>query len=309
MAIQPDEIERGGLLEALAPEGVTNAKLLRWVQAGLLPRPRREGLGQGQGGVSYYPRIAVRQAKALAELLRRQRSLDEAGWRLWLVGYPVTPFARALLLKDLAAEERVLREELAREKRGEPRRIAAALTRNRGDASLTRLEGMLSRSGLQTMGRILVEQRLGTLDTSQYSDDALEAYGDATIAMLWPELVDHPGLAGLDDFRAGLQQLSNDASIGRLRALVREADDKLLVVTRNEVQWLMEYFRDPLASDYPFAERGDFLRVLRLRMEPEGPKRMAQLMKALGHTRVPPSPLQRALQGRGTPPSTASPDE
>jgi hypothetical protein len=307
MAIRPGEVEREELLRELAPYQVTNAQLLRWVQAGLLPRPRREGLGRGRGGRSYYPGITVKQAGALAELLKRDRNLAEAGWRLWLIGYPVTLFARALLLEELTAQEAALRDELARLRKGRRSRFAVGVRRERGDPALARVRAMLNEGGLQTMGRMVAEQLLGILRTEKYTDEEWDNYGDATVAMVFPDLLDRPGLADSTTFKSGIQKLTHDANLKQRRAMLKRTDDKLLVTARNEVQWLWEYFRDPVAPEFPFPNRGDFLWFLGVRLQPDGPKAIALVMQALGQEHVPLSPLERRRRAQQPQPAPASP--
>src|SRR4051794_24359941 len=104
------EITRDQLLADLRKQGLklTAHQLLRWHDWGLLPQPRREGLGRGKGTVSYYSRLAALQAGTLARVLAARRSLIDAGWALWALGFPLTSWARALLLDELAEVRRGL---------------------------------------------------------------------------------------------------------------------------------------------------------------------------------------------------------
>ena len=295
------EVERGELLELLKPQGVTNAQLLRWVQAGLLPHPRREGLGRGRGGRSYYPRLVILQAESLARLLKQERSLGVAGWRLWLLGYPVTPFVRAMLLADLDAAEVELREELSQINAGKPSRLIQEVKRSNGDPMGQRLGAVLEPKGLQVYARMVIEQRLGILKADQYSELDWANYQDAGVAMLFPELIDHKELPDPGTIPSGVQQVTRDANIDQLRAVLQTTDEKLFVTARNELQWLWEYYRDPTRTEMPFPEPDDFLRFLRFRLEPDGPRQIATWMNALGQTRIPPSPLARMLRAQQAP--------
>ena len=69
--------------------GVTVAKLRRWHSVGLIPRPRRVGLGRGRGSLSYYPAEAEEQAETVLVLLTERRNLAWVGWKLWLMDYPI----------------------------------------------------------------------------------------------------------------------------------------------------------------------------------------------------------------------------
>jgi hypothetical protein len=290
------EVERGALLELLEPEGVTNAQLLRWVQAGLLPHPRREGLGRGQGGVSYYPAVTVFQAKALAGLLNRQRNLGEAGWRLWMLGYHVTPFARGLLEGELESEEEFHREELARLRAGETSRVARAIQRERSGPAWDRVRAALRLKGLSRVAKMVSEQRLGRLRSDEYSDVDWANYQDLVVALFQSDLADDQLRPTPAELQAGVQTLSNTANLKELRALLGRANDRLLETVRNETQWLTEFFRAPTSREFPIADRDYFLRFLRLRMEPNGPEEIQRLIEALGQKEVPPPPVERRFR-------------
>jgi hypothetical protein len=82
---------------------VTKARLHRWQQAGLLPKPRQRGLGRGRGSEVLYPAGSGRQLIALCRLLQDKRSLERACWGLWWEGYPVSGSRiRDLLSRRLA---------------------------------------------------------------------------------------------------------------------------------------------------------------------------------------------------------------
>ena len=82
------------LIEIAALEGyeVSAVQLAQWHRYGLLPKPRKKSLGQGNGSVSLYPADA---RDWLLDLLRihaaegGRRRLYVA-WRLWWIGWPVS---------------------------------------------------------------------------------------------------------------------------------------------------------------------------------------------------------------------------
>jgi len=245
--------------------------------------------------------LVILQAESLARLLKRDRHLCVAGWRLWLLGYPVTPFVREMLLADLDAAEAELREELSQIRAGKPSRLIKEVKRSDGDPMGHRLGTVLGPKGLQVFARMAVEQRLGILKADQYSELDWANYQDAGVAMLFPELVDHKELPDARTIPSGVQRVTRDANIDQLRAMLRTTEEKLLVTARNELQWLWEYYRDPTTTEMPFPEPDDFLRFLRVRLEPDGPRQVAIWMKALGQTRIPPSPLARMLRTQQAP--------
>ncbi len=61
-----------------------------WWSKGLLPRPRRKGLGQGRGTETYWPdcRVAA-QAEAVYDFLGMHSRTYSAAVHLWLSGFPV----------------------------------------------------------------------------------------------------------------------------------------------------------------------------------------------------------------------------
>jgi hypothetical protein len=79
------EMERSG--HHLTPRAARD-----WWTKGLLPRPRRRGLGRGKGTLTFWtnPRI-LDQAQAADELLGRHSRTYTAIIGLWLWGFPVDP--------------------------------------------------------------------------------------------------------------------------------------------------------------------------------------------------------------------------
>lgn len=66
---------------------ITTKQLADWHRAELLPQPTRQY--NGRGSVSLYPEAAATYAIAIADLLKRHRSLDWVGWTLWNGGFEV----------------------------------------------------------------------------------------------------------------------------------------------------------------------------------------------------------------------------
>ena len=81
-------------------------QVVRWHKAGLVPRPRRQWLGQGKGSRSLgYPPEALQHVLAVLLLLRRRPNLKWAGWVMWLAGFPVTAAVRVELQRVAARAE------------------------------------------------------------------------------------------------------------------------------------------------------------------------------------------------------------
>jgi len=71
---------------------LTSRTARNWWTVGLLPRPRRIGLGRGQGTVSFWRDLRVlEQAEIAHDLLRRGVSLQGTASSLWLLGFSI-PF-------------------------------------------------------------------------------------------------------------------------------------------------------------------------------------------------------------------------
>lgn len=63
--------------------------IAEWHRAGLLPRPKKQGLGRGKGSASLYPIGTAEQAIACHKELAQIRNFEVAGWQLWLRGFCV----------------------------------------------------------------------------------------------------------------------------------------------------------------------------------------------------------------------------
>jgi hypothetical protein len=75
----------------IAATGISQRKLIRWRQQGLIPTIEpRHGLGRGSGTTPIeYPPIAIETINRLIELSQTFKSVGERRWRLWLEGHPV----------------------------------------------------------------------------------------------------------------------------------------------------------------------------------------------------------------------------
>ncbi len=290
------EITRDDLLAFLKGQGfpVTPYQLLRWHDWGLLPQPRREGLGRGKGTVSYYRRGAALQARALARLLARRRSLHDAGWGLWMLGFPVTDWARPYLLDELKHQKREFLR-AARSLRGKGW-LAKQVSRRRAPKGLERLRKVAPPENTPRVFQMLVALRLGSLRAEDYSEDDWALLQDATVNEFFPDLIDDPELPGLEEVAAGMAKLSSEINLDRTIAEIKALPNKRLEQYRNEVQWLFELYSPPDERPTVLVSRDDFLLFFRARhLNPDGELGIRTWMQALGQTRPPASPLQRWL--------------
>ena len=68
---------------------VSPTQLERWQKAGLIPSPRRHGLGRGKGTVSLYDPRVIPMLSRVLDLQSTTRDIREWRWQLWLDGYPI----------------------------------------------------------------------------------------------------------------------------------------------------------------------------------------------------------------------------
>ena len=217
---------------------ITPHQLLRWHQAGLLPQPRREGLGRGKGTVSYYNKQALYQSWALADLLRRRRNLTEAGWGVWMWGFPVTDWARDLLVRELTRE----------------RRAAARVKRMVGSDQI----GVPYRLGLEA------SFSLGTLQSTDYTEDQWDDLQAELIEELWPKRGQRTDDPTPRQVAANLAELARHINLPRAIAELKALSKAKLEQYRNEAQWLFEQ-QHSLVEGRALMPRDEFVRFFQAR--------------------------------------------
>jgi hypothetical protein len=313
MALPAGWIERDDLLRAVRSVGlrVTTHQLLRWRNAGLLPAPKRVGHGRGRGTTVHYPPIATLQVTALAAALKAQRNLDEAGWAIWVFGFPVTDFARRLLVTELREGASAYRELLRQIERGEG---LAALLRTRAEpvATLRSLAGNEIATILQYLG----ELRLGTLDGTTYTDDQFaliqetlsEAF-DQSRTDRGVRFLDHPDLPRPPELRQASETFARTQSLPALRQRLQQLDDPRLCQARDEAQALTTRMAEALGVPVPVLSRSMYLTYLGVRfLNAQAATELITFLQQLGWTTPPPSPLVQLLRrARGASPSTPTP--
>lgn len=294
----PSEISRDELLAFLRREGfrVSPHQLLRWHDWGLLPQPRREGLGRGKGTASYYPKGAALQARALVRLLEEDRSLVEAGWGLWVLGFPVTEWARDLLVAELTDRERMLAKEVRSLKRGGK---LANQIRRRAPRELARMQKVAGPGAMPRLLQMLTDQQLGTLRAEDYAEDDWDLLQGAALNQLWPDLATAPELPSPQDVAKDMARLSSQASLKQVITALNSLPAPRLEQYRNEAQWFSERFANPEVPASARLSRDEFIAFLKIRhLDPEGARGMPHLMRALGQSHPPASPIQRWLQAQ-----------
>jgi hypothetical protein len=313
------EIERDELLAQLRRQGfrISRYQLLRWQHRRLMPSPRRKGKGQGRGVRLLYPMGAGLQAAFLASLLDANRDFDEAGWAMWCIGFPVTRFARELLLRELDKNGEQVLAVLAAH-RASP--TTSLITRMggrrivRGTKHVRAPVGPLRRSAVpgvvELAFRVLAGQA-GTLPEGE-DDRWLHALDVVESTQPEPSETDRPSPEGElhtpEQMREAAVLLAREANLPRIRRKLASIPDPLFQAIRNEAQYRFEELLAPLTSAFAVLPREMFLTYFVFRyVAPTFAKATLAGIQQLGWTRPPPSPINRALQElRAEPPVTTS---
>ncbi|MBK6781765.1 MAG: hypothetical protein IPG75_19830 [Gemmatimonadetes bacterium] len=227
----------------------------------------------------------------MARLLKKDRSLVEAGWGLWVLGFPVTEWARDLLVDESTDQERQLIKGARSLKPGG--KAAKQLTR-RAPPELRRMQQIAGPEAMPRLLQMLTAVPLGTLRAEDYPEEDWELLQGAVLHQLWPELATAPDLPTPQEVAAGMAKLSSQASLKQVIAALKTLPAARLEQYRNEAQWLVERFTDPEARGTARVSRDEFIAFLKLRhLDPEGARGVPALMQALGQSRPPASPIQR----------------
>lgn len=149
----------------------SEAQVIRWHKAGLLPQPQTQGLGRPRGSESHYPTSAGGQLVALCRTKRVLRRLDSVAWVLWQQGYPVTGAVRRALITSFQREERALRRELKRFQREDPQNVIDRSSRGKPPRHLGSLRRRVGKDWMPTVMRALIEACLGVFRNGTRYDE------------------------------------------------------------------------------------------------------------------------------------------
>ena len=284
-------IHRDELLQAVRQLGfrASNHQLLRWHDEELLPQPRRVGRGRARGGSdSYYPWWAALQAAELAGQLKRKRNLDDAGWALWVAGFPVADVVRDLLLDELEESEDMLREVLA-DRGGPLPSLLDSTAHARSD-----MWKVVHRKQRAKVLRMVTEMQLGTLQPEKYSKHDWASFQDATLAAVLPQALDDPKLPSPTEVRSGITKLSRHWNLRAVRQGLEQTDDRWFRIYTNEAQALFAMIAQSLDVENALVPRDAFLRYFAQRhVDPGTRKQTVQYLKVLGWTKPPLSPFEQ----------------
>lgn len=303
----PGWIHRDELLKRLRKQklSVSTHQLLRWHNRGLLPQPRRVGRGRSRGGSdSYYPWWTVLQVAELREQLKEQRrqnqlrSLADAGWALWVVGFPVTLFARKLLLSELREGRRLLRGERRRYSTRQRSPSLDRLARSRSSHLAKSMRKAVRPEQLSGVFQMITDMQLGTLDPDEYSEEQWQFFQDAVIASISPDLLDAEDLPAPSVVATDISRLAATRNIPQVIRALKAIDETLLCLFRDEAQTLVSQLASAVGKHNARMSREAFLQYFKVRyVDKEAAKETVQLLKVLGWTKPPLSPLAQLFRG------------
>jgi len=310
MDLGPGWIRRDDLLRALRQQGliVSNHQLLRWHNAGLLAQPKRVGHGRNRGGSdSYYPWWGALEALEIAWRLKEERrhggkpKLVDVGWALWVLGYPVTDFARRFLIEKLEEKERLLKEMKRR-----PKQTAVMFRR-----LLARHPGFRNVRHLvmdPVVGfRILCDMQRTDFEPDRYSESDWQLLRETVLAQVLPDHVgDEPELPSLDEVAVGIGQLAKTLNTSAIKRWLRIASNRDLRVYCNEAQAILVAAVAELEWEDTLITPDDFLRHLGQQIaDPYDWRRTVEQLPQLKLPKSPLSPFEQLLRKLGVLPGPA----
>lgn len=213
-----------------------------WWSKGLLPRPRRKGLGQGRGTETYWtdPRVPA-QAEAVYDFLALHARTYSVAAHLWLSGFPIElALVRGAYHRMLSRHFRLLRAQ------------------NEPDGKVSAFAAQMSRHLVRT-GKIprairddLTDLALPFLETFFSVGGTFDGDG---LSDLWATVEPHlwdtkgAGALALNDHQLGVaaNYLSRMGSLAAQQDAIRSASDyelirarRLLLFVRGYIRWLAD---------------------------------------------------------------------
>ena len=304
MDLGPGWILRDDMIKQLRTQklNVSNHQLLRWRDAGLLPRPKRVGRGRSRGGSdSYYPRLALLQAAEIATRMEQERKLGrkpklaEVGWALWVLGFPVTDFARDLLLGDLADAQYLLRE-FKRAPQETKKLIERALnSKNPVFRSIRDL--VVNPAAAFPM---LFNMMSGDLQANQHSVDDWISFQETTAVGLHRDALFEEDLPSPEEFAIGIQQIAQTQNTGAVIEKLENTENKSLRIYCNEAQHIFAMLAQGMNLGSVLMPPDYFLHYFKQRvLNPDGAKSIKELIRGLGWTKPPLSEFEKILVRAG----------
>jgi hypothetical protein len=245
----------------------------------------------------------VLQARILAQRLARpkKRNLKEAGWDLWVLGFPLTEYVRDLLVETLEEQLR-----FSKRLKKDPSFLERELRKRRGAAARHPIFRLIRPEGFGRVVQMSAEAQLGLLAPTGWTMDDWALSHDFTVATWFPEYDGDADLARPEEMHEDLMTFSHELNLPTVIEAVKKADAGWLEAIRNELQWFVEVIAERAGQADVLIDRYDFLTYFKqVFVRSEGYKNAQVIRRALGWTTPPPSPLDRwvtAMGGGPTPP-------
>jgi hypothetical protein len=197
---------------------ISVAQLNRWSRRRLIPKPRRRGLGRGEGVKSEYPVLTFLHAILLDSLLRESYTLDEAGWMMWCGGLPVTDGARQILQRAFEKAKKRLDATVA---------VPAEEQADHGDDEPTG-GSQRARTADETSVAVQVvhDILLGVFEDEQHEQDDLQIIGRAFDAEHLPA----------NELGEVFTNVSRTVGLTAIERVIKNASNDDLESWRNEIQ-------------------------------------------------------------------------
>lgn len=228
------------LLDGIAASGrpLSERAARDWWHKGLLPRPRRKGLGQGRGTETYWtdPRVLA-QAEAAYDFLALHARTYSVAAHLWLSGFPIDlALVRGAYHRILSRHFRLLRAQ------NDPDEKVSALAK--------KMSRELVRNGTIPNGlrEALTDLALPFLEAFFSVGGPFEEYGLSELwATVGPHLwgVEGAGALALNDhqFALAVSYLSRIGSLEAQQDAIRSASDYELIRARRLLLFVRGYIR------------------------------------------------------------------
>jgi predicted RNase H-like nuclease len=294
-------ITRDQLLAAVHRAGakVSVTQLRRWCDVGLMPTPARRGLGRGRGIVALYPAYAAWQAFVIARALKEKRNLDDAGWVAWALGFPVTGFARDLLLEELEDQERQLKAIVRAAGRERLKDRLIEQGKPKAELASSGIAKVLDPAAIPKFVQMMAEYQLGQIHEHDYSDAEWQHLQEAALATLFPrspEVLDAEDLPSTEEVKQGLNRLSREAPISKVIKALKHTDDQALSALCAEAQAVASRYAHMTGSPERVISRAGFQSYFtQVMVDPEGPAERERLKQVMGWKTPPHTPVQQFL--------------
>jgi hypothetical protein len=224
---------------------VTHRQILRWQNAGLLPRPQPQYLGC-YGTEYIYPEKAIDQLLAICEIhvSKKERRLDRVAWHLWWQGYDIDMKLVRRLIRKHVGEWDTFRKKLTSPNKPGLSKTAFTIIKKSKTARfkshiLLQARRRVTRKLYDRFVRGLIEVTTGQLNAGQKNIDLYQYDAEVALGM---HLTRTDNLAQSHTWMLSGERLSGlPEFLSKLSLVIVEskAVDNLLIETRDELRWVL----------------------------------------------------------------------